>query len=667
DKGDGYGTSEDHIFNYLCDGAAIATCTYPHFWDYDGDNGLSGAGADDIVVVASDNWPNAWMKVSGYRVSQFGNPPRSPEGYGLWQEALLNYRLYGFWNAYERLGHICHLLADMSVPAHVHEDLHPSSDHYEDTISANITAVLTYLDREEFNRGMIPIPGHLSAGFDPEMFPLFYLMYTTNQRADFFASEDDWGDALDWLGWVDYSTWPGAYSYYQDPDHVLTPVWTCYICGALQCIGEQACAGTFCVDCYNRGLGFQPLYGSHPQWIIAERITLVYAVRASATLWELFLNQVQGRIQNARTLATYTTIQGAISSASDGDTILVKPGTYYEGIRFYGKAITLRSTDGPQVTTINANGLVHAVQCVDREDSDTILEGFTVTGGHANGPSYPDNCGGGMFNNRSSPTVINCNFTANNAAGKGGGIYNHVYNEQSGRSPRIVNCVFSGNTAGAGGGVCNDWHVSTKTTNCIFGRNSAGQTGGAICNVNNSTPVVTSCILRDNSAPSGAQIYDDATSAAVVVCSNVHGGAPGAGNIDADPCFVDADGADNIHGTPDDNLRLSPGSPCIDSGDNSTPDLPARDRDGLPRTIDGDCNGVAVVDMGVYEFNHAWMGDFNHNCRVEFGDYSVLAAVWLSEHTDELWDPLLNLGGPADARIDWRDLAVIAEHWLSGE
>ncbi|UCG48225.1 MAG: hypothetical protein JSU94_00305 [Phycisphaerales bacterium] len=216
DKGDGYGTSEDHIFNYLCDGAAIATCTYPHFWDYDGDNGLSGAGADDIVVVASDNWPNAWMKVSGYRVSQFGNPPRSPEGYGLWQEALLNYRLNGLWNAYERLGHICHLLADMSVPAHVHEDLHPTSDHYEDTISDNITAVLTYLDRTEFTRGMIPIPGHLSAGFDPEMFPLFYLMYTTNQRADFFASEDDWGDALDWLAWVDYSTWPGAYFYYQD-------------------------------------------------------------------------------------------------------------------------------------------------------------------------------------------------------------------------------------------------------------------------------------------------------------------------------------------------------------------------------------------------------------------------------------------------------------------
>jgi len=152
-----------------------------------------------------------------------------------------------------------------------------------------------------------------------------------------------------------------------------------------------------------------------------------------------------------------------------------------------------------------------------------------------------------------------------------------------------------------------------------------------------------------------------------VTCSNVQGGAPGAGNIDADPCFVDADGPDNIHGTADDNLRLSSGSPCIDSGDNSAAGLLDHDRDGLPRIIDGDCNGVAVVDMGVYEFNRARMGDLNHNCRVEFGDYSVLAAAWLSEPADELWDPLFNLAGPADARIDWRDLAVIAEHWLSDE
>ena len=46
--------------------------------------------------------------------------------------------------------------------------------------------------------------------------------------------------------------------------------------------------------------------------------------------------------------------------------------------------------------------------------------------------------------------------------------------------------------------------------------------------------------------------------------SDVQGGLgggtiDGGGNIDADPLFVDADGADDTVGTPDDDLRLSAG------------------------------------------------------------------------------------------------------------
>ena len=57
------------------------------------------------------------------------------------------------------------------------------------------------------------------------------------------------------------------------------------------------------------------------------------------------------------------------------------------------------------------------------------------------------------------------------------------------------------------------------------------------------------------------------------------------------------------------NLRLLPGSPCIDAGDNSA--VPAgepKDLDGNPRVVDGDGDvkpwtGVAeTVDMGAYEY-----------------------------------------------------------------
>ena len=43
------------------------------------------------------------------------------------------------------------------------------------------------------------------------------------------------------------------------------------------------------------------------------------------------------------------TIQAAIGVAVNGDDVVVAPGTYFEAINFNGKAITVRSSDGPEV------------------------------------------------------------------------------------------------------------------------------------------------------------------------------------------------------------------------------------------------------------------------------------------------------------------------------
>ena len=56
-------------------------------------------------------------------------------------------------------------------------------------------------------------------------------------------------------------------------------------------------------------------------------------------------------------------------------------------------------------------------------DTTAILDGFTISGGNADG-SYPHNAGGGMRNDDGSPMLRNVTFRDNSAAMYGGGMLN---------------------------------------------------------------------------------------------------------------------------------------------------------------------------------------------------------------------------------------------------
>jgi len=307
-------------------------------------------------------------------------------------------------------------------------------------------------------------------------------------------------------------------------------------------------------------------------------------------------------------------------------------------------------------------------------DPNAVLDGFTITAGNARymgDDLYPYDCGGGMYNDSGSPTVVNCTFSRNSAVDVGGGMSNYnnsgptvmnctfsgnsaaydgggMDNENS--SPMVSNCAFSGNSATGdswGGGMCNANESSPTVTNCTFSGNSAYAGGGMYNDTHNgsgSNPTLTNCILWGNTALSGAQIYNEGASLATVSYSDVQGGWPGLGNIDADPLFKDADGDDDIFGTEDDNLRLSAGSPCIDAGDNTAvPSGVTTDLDGHQRFVDepdtiDTGNGTApIVDMGAYERGACGdpgrpypLGDVNQDCEVNFLDIAVIANNWLS-------------------------------------
>ena len=358
-------------------------------------------------------------------------------------------------------------------------------------------------------------------------------------------------------------------------------------------------------------------------YILRRRIAVVLSVALLSAIGHAAVLQVPG---------DYSHIQNAIDAGTNGDVILVSPGVYYENINFKGKAVTLTGTNtaDPNVvksTIIHASGQSSVVSFVCGETSNSVLAGFTVTGGYGtSSPSFGTGIyfGAGIYCLGSSPTIIGNIIISNVAPTGGSSLYGYGGGIACIQSDAIVSRnLIAANVAYAGGGLVAYLGKARLASNLVCsnsattaGGGAALLSGGQLMNntlVANDAPQAGSvyassdsngqCLVSDNiicNATAGGGLYVDSqdhiTQAGFNdVWSNTGTNYPGGqdltgvnSNISQDPAFVDATNND---------FHLQDVSPCINAGDHTFQPLAGElDYYGNARVYAG------RVDIGASEY-----------------------------------------------------------------
>lgn len=205
-----------------------------------------------------------------------------------------------------------------------------------------------------------------------------------------------------------------------------------------------------------------------------------------------------------------------------------------------------------------------------------VIRGNTIRDNSTSGLS-PATQGGGLWIVNAANELIVQNLIVGNMAGQGGGIAFLVPSGEPG--PTLINNTIVGNDGAQGSAIFAQGFDSqvTVTNNLLIGK--TGQTA-VYCDgtFSSDTPIWR---FNDAHAPSGVSFGG--------ICP---GQAGTNGNISSDPLFLDQLARD---------FHLTAGSPAIDAGDNAVAQLPDKDFDGNPRILDGNGDGTATVDMGIYE------------------------------------------------------------------
>jgi fructose-specific component phosphotransferase system IIB-like protein len=278
-------------------------------------------------------------------------------------------------------------------------------------------------------------------------------------------------------------------------------------------------------------------------------------------------SQSGGGISHCHGLIRHNTITGNIAGSGGGL-------SYCDGVIEHN-LITQNSAVGGTSSSGAGGGLYFCGGTIQ----NNVISKNTATGS-----------GGGLA---SCDAMIDGNIVAaNSAANDGGGLYDCGGNIISvpPAPPKPVPIISSnlivGNLAKRGGGVSNI--LATIRSSTIVG--NAAEEGGGLYDCR----TILNCVIWGNTAAQLAVPYGLALATHSCIQDWTGGGE---GNISDDPQFVDPNGPDGDPQTwEDNNYRLSPSSPCIDTGANEAWMWEAVDLDGNPRIWN------ATVDMGAYEY-----------------------------------------------------------------
>ena len=384
--------------------------------------------------------------------------------------------------------------------------------------------------------------------------------------------------------------------------------------------------------------------------------------------------------------ADYITIQEAIDHSWDGDTIIVKPGTYHESISFYGLQIILRSIEPTNKTIVESTVIWHddssaAVKFDSGETSSAILEGLTIQGGSPVIYCYYSNptiksCmikGDGYYSRgiegeHASPTILDCTVKMQHDISDAiiwcDGLISGCLLTENGIGLEqchgvIENCVISNNSF-AGMASCD-----AIVRNCLIVDNGYGSYsgggikfpgGGSIINCTiayndgvglekTNQQLVKNCIIAynteygvENGGPTGLEynnLYGN-------VISNYNNVPPGSTDLHRNPEFYSRN---NYH------LKSQYGrwdkqtetwvidevtSRCIDAG-NPTDEIGQEPNPNGGRINIGAYGGTLYASKGATDgqepepncINPPQM-DTNNDCQINMSDFAVFAAEWLA-------------------------------------